>query len=733
MAHPGTFSPRLYSGVRRGLFLLFLLALWGLPGLGPPMARAATRFDVFVGYDSVVPEASWFPVICEVQNDGPPFTATIEITSGNFNRGLTRRTVVELPTGTLKRLVIPVFSNSRYMSMWDARVLDERGHVRAEQLNLPPLPRRQTASETPLMGALTRTANGMPVFLPIASKQPELQPYSARWQTALLPDNPLVWEGMDSFYLNSEKAIDLTANQVHALLSWLNAGGHLIIGVEQVTDINSVPWLRAIFPCDLTEEQTVSSHGELQEWLRSNPPRGKAMPKPNASTANPFANSPADKSFEAAPVSVAAGRLRDGAQALVSAGNTPLIVTAHQGMGRITGMLFSPEREPVRSWKNLPTLWTRLAEVPPSWYVSSDFNQNGGLSTDGVFGAMIDSRQVRKLPVEWLLLLLILYLLVIGPLDQYWLKKIRRPMLTWITFPCYVALFSMMIYFIGYKLRAGETEWNELHLVDVLLNGDHAELRGRTYASVYSPVNSNYKVENDSPFATFRNEFLSSWMGGGQQGEQATVSQIGDHYKADIFVPVWTSQLFVSDWWQSADVPLNVSIVPQGSGWRVTVQNLLDRALSDAQLVLGDRVIDLGDLAAKQTKNVTVTSGQGTPLKDFVQRYGGTFQQAVMSRQNAFGNTGSGRIDDAAHGAMAASFVSQLNRAQNPQQNYYQGQGFVAPPGLDLSDVLQQGNAVVLAWVGNYSPIKPLNQFPARRGHRDTLWRMTVPVNLPAL
>ena len=44
---------------------------------------------------------------------------------------------------------------------------------------------------------------------------------------------------------------------------------------------------------------------------------------------------------------------------------------------------------------------------------------------------MIDSRQVRKLPVHWLLLLLVVYLLVIGPVDQYSLKKIRRQMLTW--------------------------------------------------------------------------------------------------------------------------------------------------------------------------------------------------------------------------------------------------------------------------------------------------------------
>src|SRR4029077_1668903 len=126
------------------------------------------------------------------------------------------------------------------------------------------------------------------------------------------------------------------------------------------------------------------------------------------------------------------------------------------------------------------------------YYLTSANNAFGGgvsMSADGIFGAMIDSRQVHKLPASWLLLLLVIYLIVIGPLDQFWLKRIGRPMLTWITFPCYVVLFSLLIYFIGYQLRRGESEWNELNLVDVLQDGERAELRGRTYASVYSPAN----------------------------------------------------------------------------------------------------------------------------------------------------------------------------------------------------------------------------------------------------
>ncbi len=229
----------------------------------------------------------------------------------------------------------------------------------------------------------------------------------------------------------------------------------------------------------------------------------------------------------------------------MDAGGVPLVLTSREGRGRITTLLFSPEREPFKSWKNLPAFWSRVADVSPLLYTMDISNQRGGSSIDGVFGAMIDSKQVRKLPVEWLLLLLIVYLVVIGPFDQYWLKRIRRPMLTWITFPCYVVLFSLLIYFIGYKLRAGESEWNELNIVDVFNRGEQAELRGRTYASIYSPVNAKYRVEGQEHFSTFRGEFQSSWSGG-QEGERADVLQTGDNFKADISVPVWTSQLYVS-------------------------------------------------------------------------------------------------------------------------------------------------------------------------------------------
>src|ERR1039458_215205 len=360
-AMAGNYESRLRPQRRVICWRGLLIALWLLGfGAGTLTSRAEIQFDVFLGYDSIVPEAAWFPVVCEIKNDGPPFVGTVELDGGRFNQAQTRRAVVELPTGTLKRFVIPVFSTSSGLSSWDVRLLDERGKVRGEQLGLRP--KRQVAAGTPLLGAVVRTPAGTPTFRPILSQQAEFQPAAARLLPSIFPDNPVVLEGLSCIYLSSEKAADLTVNQVKALFDWLNGGGHLIVGVEQISEITATPWLRSVLPCALNDFRAVQSHPELQEWLQSatwpegfaGQPRNQAAmygqpnfrvrpglaprrmgsmppivqqsapPQLIVGAADPFKNLPDDSAFENTALQVAVGEVRDG-QVVVTAGDKPLI------------------------------------------------------------------------------------------------------------------------------------------------------------------------------------------------------------------------------------------------------------------------------------------------------------------------------------------------------------------------------------------------------------------------
>jgi hypothetical protein len=684
---------------------------------------AAVRLDVFVGYDGILSQGGFFPVVFEVFNDGPVFKALIELTPGQFGQGQIRQVPVELPTGTLKRLIIPVFSAQQYSSSsWNVRLLDERGKVRAETFSRQI--RKNNPSNIPLLGAITRTAPPLPDLK--ASGQ-DLKPVVARFQPNLFPDNPIALEGLDTIYLSSEKALELKVNQVNALLAWLHNGGHLVVGVEQIIHINGAEWLRDLLPCDLTDLTVVAEHGDLQRWVSSESSRtGQSMFQNSTSRDNPYSKLRTDAHFESEPIQVATGKRRDG-KVLIGSESVPLALTAKRGRGQITVLTFAPELEPFASWINRPHFWAKMINLPVELLEKTEYNRYAGYSIDGVFGAMIDSKQVRKLPVGWLLLLLVGYLIVIGPLDRYWLRRIGKQMLTWITFPIYVALFSGLIYFIGYKLRAGETEWNELQVVDVMPLGQRADLRGHTFASVYSPVNASYRLSSDQPFSTLRGEFMRS--AGGQESSKAIVRHQGNSFDAEISVPVWTSQLFVNEWWKQAPLPLRMSVGSKGFEWEVVVENLLETKLSNLMLVVDERLFHLADLAPSQSRTFTVSKQGGETLAGFVQSNGGQFMQIVNQRQAAFGYSEQLRISDVPRSAAAASFISQIQSdPQNHQPNYYGYNFAVTPPGFDLSPLVRRGDAVLLAWAPGFTLVKPMNQFPARRGQRDSFLRLSAPV-----
>lgn len=699
-------------------------------------ARAALRFDMFVGYDNVLPQGSWFPITFEVENTGPAFTAKLEVSPGSeVDPGQARTMMIELPTGTTKRFMVPVHSAaSSWNSVWAARLLDEKGRKRAEQQSIR---LRLQEPGVPLAGAVTRAAVSLPE-LKFSSGRADLQPRVARLLADILPDNPIALEGLDTIYLSSERLERLAVGQASALLAWLHGGGHLVVGIEQLNHLDGPgEWLKRVLPVEVTGLGTLADHSTLHEWLRS---RGRydgrdysftgttrAGRSVSANTArNPYSDLSKDDSFEQTPLQTASLKLRDG-RVLIGTDAEPLAVIARRGRGQITALAFAPELEPFKSWKHAPWFWAKMIDYPPDILADPNANRNryAGRSIDGVIGAMVDSDQVRKLPVGWLLLLLVAYLAVIGPLDQYWLKKINRQMLTWITFPCYVAFFSALIYFIGYKLRAGESEWNELHVIDIIPHGaaaQTADLRGWTYGSIYSPVNARYAVASEQPFATLRGESGVSRRGVDQESSRARVEQRGNTFVAALDVPVWTSQLFISDWWGQQSAPLRVTLTAD----EVTVENRLETKLVNALLAINDEVIELGEVPPRKAQTFSRARTTKKYLSTYVSQHGAHFHNALNSRGQAFGGNQYARIADKTNGVIAASFISRLNNSGGDQWNQWNNQGFAAPPGFELGPLLHRGDAVLLAYAPDYSPVKPLNKFSARRNHRNTLFRVAV-------
>lgn len=691
-------------------------------------ARAAVQFDVLPGYEGIIHEASWFPITCEIFNDGPSFNAIVEVSGGDFGTEQIRQVPVELPTNTRKRIVIPMFASdsARFGNgsrPWNGKLLDAGGKP-IRGLDTRTSQTKSVSTETPILGALPRNFGGSPVFPEMKNNRQDIKPEVARLTLEQFPDNPITLEGLNALYLSSEKAAELKVNQVMALLGWVRSGGHLIVGVEQATDINGTPWLKQFLPMDLSDTRTVKVDQDIASWVTGQtfeePRANRRKPRAgNPPPANAFSTVSTDSAFSGAEMPVAVGQLKDG-KALFGQTGAPLCVQAPRGRGMVTLLTFSPEREPFRSWKARGQFWAKMCGLSPDYFSNTDNNYGwNNASLDGVFGALIDSRQIKKLPVTWLLLLLVVYLVVIGPFDQWWLKKIGKQMLTWITFPTYVVLFSLLIYFIGYKLRAGETEWNELNIVDVLPRGEKVDLRGRTFISIYSSGNATYPITGQQGHAAIRPELTD--FRGGPKNDRLKVVQQGNSFKAEVFVPVWTSLLYANEWFKTNDTPFMANVTMVGAEYQLDIENQLSRPLKELKLVAGQTIFDIEEIQPNAHKIIRLNPSSGVNIRQFVRENGAYFQRAAEVRRNPLGDTSGGRLENRPVTAVTASFISYMD--DQP------GRSFLAPPGLDLAAQVDRGDAAIFAWVPNFSFTEKINSFQPPRFRQDTLIRLTVPVH----
>lgn len=681
-------------------------------------AASLLRFDMFLGHDNVVPDFGWFPVTFEVKNDGPPFIGTVKVGEANFGAGASRSTSLELPTGTLKRFSIPMFKSEGYQREWKAVLLDSNGRSRAEASRLA---RRRVPWNGLMIGALARTSAGAPSFPSIEGMDQEIQPAVGRLLPELFPDNPLLLESLRELYLSSEKALTLKAPQVNAIVTWLYGGGHLVVNLDQLGDLSGLPWLRRILPTVPTGTAALRPGRALHNFSISGWPDLPAVRKPNSqeqrSPLDPSLLEP-DATFDKATLPVWK-MSTDGLQIDLADDPTPLIVSATRGWGRISLLAFNPEREPFASWEHRSWFWGSLCGG--KHWLAKAVGSYSYRSTDGVFGALVDSTQIRKLPVGWLLVLLVTYLFVIGPFDRWWLRRINREMLTWITFPCYVALFSGLIYLIGYRLRAGETEWNEVQMVDVIPFGDLTQWRVRSFGSVYSPSNRRYGFSSRLPFSTFRPEAHLQGGRGGQDDDSGSIAQLGEGYKANVPVPVWTSQLFVQDGWTTNAAPIRIEVSGDGRDLKLRVDNQSGQRIEHGSLIHAGRLYEIKDIA---TGTSEIGSGQFNDrlVADFVSATQARMNSQVDNRRQAFGRSQNGEKTPPRDMVLFASLSGAVMVNSDFDSSRY-----TTSPGVDLSPHVRAQEDVFLAWIPDHIAIPTFNDFEPRRTKRFTCYRLVLP------
>ncbi len=452
-----------------------------------------------------------------------------------------------------------------------------------------------------------------------------------------LPDRWYGYEAVDMVVLTTAdpqqfNGVTSTSPQIKALDEWVQLGGQLFFCAGKDSEKFLAPEngaLRPFLPGKFVQMTELRKGTPLELYVNSKRPISM-----NGTVEAPFLRMPYFTEPRGIP--------------FVEDGNLPLVLRCAHGLGTIVYFGGDLSGKPLADWRERSQLVFNIMlwneERKTGVQTSMSLIQLGYSDISGQIRSALDRFDgVRIIPFSIVLLLLAAYLLVVGLGDWFLVHRVlKRPMLTWITFPLWIVLFSAAAFWLAAPGRPNQTMLNELDVLDI--DVDSGTARRSCWANLYSSGDAFYslRMSADLPLATKTNladfpskktnvmlptdrESLFAWNGlpGSGLGGMApktvspTVWRSGSEHSADernllknVPVQVRATKSFFGQAW-NLGVPSTrptISLVDEDGIPIGTLTNPVDAVLEDCLLVYGRWILKLGTLESGQQIEVGTMS-----------------------------------------------------------------------------------------------------------------------------
>jgi hypothetical protein len=439
-----------------------------------------------------------------------------------------------------------------------------------------------------------------------------------------LPDRWFGYSSVDMLILTTGNR-DFTSlllnereNRKEALAEWVRRGGKLVLSFGRNQDM--IPELLQRLQMDLP----VALRGPVAL------PELQAVPRwiseASQTATPPLANAARGKQRGQPPPPVEAARMErkpKGELEMIAPSreqpDSPLLIArAPYGLGQVILVAFDLDGPPFSSWAGEAEFWKLLqtttrtkpaTETTVTPYRPNAMEQNDDLAAS-LEKELENFQDIPVISFGWVALFILLYILVVGPLDYFFLKKVvKRLELTWITFPTIVLAVSAAAYYAAYSLKGNDLRINKVDLVDLDLQTNR--IYGNTWFTLFSPRIQLYTVglgpgflpESGSPGPM--NQTLVSWMGrpdtsyGGynRPRSQSLFRRTYDYAPEatgmqGVPIQVWSTKSFSASWerpFDAARPPMQTTLRTLASqqGIEGTITSRLPAPLDDAVLIYG--------------------------------------------------------------------------------------------------------------------------------------------------
>jgi hypothetical protein len=237
-----------------------------------------------------------------------------------------------------------------------------------------------------------------------------------------LPRKFGAYDLLDTLVLGEAPLSQLDPEQSKALRLWVAAGGLLVVtGGADFSGIRPAG-LDPLMPVEVFGTEPTTTIPEFSGLY------------------GPFEN--------AGPLLITRARPRHGSTVLVGAADRPLVVERLFGKGRVRFLAVDPKQSPFRGWVGSAGLWQDVL-LPAAEFRQGRFSLANFSSQ--MSSTLYDMANVKPPSAGHLLLFLLAYLLVVGPLNYFGLRWARKLDLAWLTIPVVVVVFT------GFSIVAAQT------------------------------------------------------------------------------------------------------------------------------------------------------------------------------------------------------------------------------------------------------------------------------------
>jgi len=292
-----------------------------------------------------------------------------------------------------------------------------------------------------------------------------------------LADEPILFDSLDVVIIVGR--YDLNEAKNAALREWVRCGGHLVVSVGNEIEGYQKSPLSNWIPIRVTEQSRLRDLSGIESYVGKN--AGQII-KRGSRAATAVKMTPSDGTV------------------IVSEIDGPVLTRSSFGFGQVTFLALDLDRPPLSDWPATSLLVQKLISESMSPVAGASLGGRA-LTHSGITDLATQLRaaqeqfpSVDRLSTWAVMALLATYLLVIGPVDYLLVHYIlRRPQLTWVTFPVTVLIAVGLALWGAVATNGSQMRINQIDLVDV--DGSSQMLRSKSWLTVYGSQTRRYRVD----------------------------------------------------------------------------------------------------------------------------------------------------------------------------------------------------------------------------------------------